>query len=162
MFQFPGFPPFSLSIRKTVTELFSAGFPHSDICGSMSACDSPQLFAAGRVLLRRLVPWHPPCALLRLISLLRPTFGDLPPLRLPASRLLLPTLTGLRLSLLPCAVVKMRRRTFRRLRKPLSGILKTIRDQFLLNDLSLPGVSPLSGRLSGLPFQPSLGRSTSV
>ena len=75
-------------IHEAAAELHSAGFPHSDICGSMSACDSPQLFAAGRVLLRRLVPWHPPCALLRLISLLRPTFGDLPPLRLPASRLL--------------------------------------------------------------------------
>ena len=48
-----------------------AGFPHSDINGSMSACDSPLLFAAGHVLLRRLVPWHPPCALLRLITLLR-------------------------------------------------------------------------------------------
>ena len=45
-----------------------AGFPHSDINGSMSACDSPLLFAAGHVLLRRLVPWHPPCALLRLIT----------------------------------------------------------------------------------------------
>ena len=28
------------------------GFPHSDICGSMSARDSPQLFAACHVLLR--------------------------------------------------------------------------------------------------------------
>ena len=73
-------------IQAMVTELFSAGFPHSDICGSMSACDSPQLFAAGRVLLRRLVPWHPPCALLRLITLLRPTFR---------CHFRLPTLTGL-------------------------------------------------------------------
>ena len=29
----------------------------------MSVCDSPQLFAAYRVLLRRLMPWHPPYAL---------------------------------------------------------------------------------------------------
>ena len=86
MFQFPGFPPAALCIQAAVTELFSAGFPHSDICGSMSACDSPQLFAAGRVLLRRLVPWHPPCALLRLITLLRPTFRCF---------FRLPTLTGL-------------------------------------------------------------------
>jgi hypothetical protein len=41
----------------------------------MPACGSPQLFAACHVLLRRLVPWHPPCALVRLISfpgILRP------------------------------------------------------------------------------------------
>ena len=39
----------------------------------MPACGSPLLFAACHVLLRRLVPWHPPCALVRLI-LLRMTF----------------------------------------------------------------------------------------
>jgi hypothetical protein len=45
-------------------ERFSlAGFTHSDICGSMLACSSPQLFAAGHVLLRCLVPRHPPRAL---------------------------------------------------------------------------------------------------
>ena len=33
----------------------------------MPICGSPWLFAADRVLLRRLVPWHPPCALVRLI-----------------------------------------------------------------------------------------------
>ena len=43
------------------------GFPHSDIHGSILACSSPWLFAACRVLLRRLAPGHPPCALLRLI-----------------------------------------------------------------------------------------------
>ena len=41
--------------------------------GSMPACGSPMLFAACHVLLRRLVPWHPPCALVRLIFL-RMTF----------------------------------------------------------------------------------------
>ena len=40
-----------------------AGFPHSDICGSTPACDSPQLFAANHVLHRLLTPRHPPCAL---------------------------------------------------------------------------------------------------
>ena len=54
-----------------MTGLQPAGFPHSDIKGSMPACGSPLLFAACHVLLRRLVPWHPPCALLRLITLLR-------------------------------------------------------------------------------------------
>ena len=68
MFQFPGFPPHALCIYASVTGLPPAGFPHSDIKGSMPACGSPLLFAACHVLLRRLVPWHPPCALLRLIT----------------------------------------------------------------------------------------------
>ena len=42
-------------------------FPHSDICGSMLTCSSPQLFAACHVLLRRMAPRHPPCALCSLI-----------------------------------------------------------------------------------------------
>ena len=71
MFQFPEFPPDGLCIHPPVTGLPPAGFPHSDIKGSMPACGSPLLFAACHVLLRRLVPWHPPCALLRLITLLR-------------------------------------------------------------------------------------------
>ena len=40
-----------------------AGFPHSDIHGSMDICSSPWLFAAYHVFLRLLVPRHPPCAL---------------------------------------------------------------------------------------------------
>ena len=44
-----------------------AGFPHSEIHGSMPACGSPWLFAAYHVFLRRPVPWHPPCALSNLI-----------------------------------------------------------------------------------------------
>ena len=68
MFQFPGFPPHALCIYASVTSLQLAGFPHSDIKGSMPACGSPLLFAACHVLLRRLVPWHPPCALVRLIT----------------------------------------------------------------------------------------------
>ena len=40
-----------------------AGFPHSDIRGSMPICSSPRLFAAYHVFLRLLVPRHPPCAL---------------------------------------------------------------------------------------------------
>ena len=42
---------------------FLAEFPHSDICGSMDICSSPQLFAAYHVLLRLLVPRYPPYAL---------------------------------------------------------------------------------------------------
>ena len=55
----------------------SSGFPHSDICGSMSTCDSPQLFAADRVLLRLLVPRHPPYALNNLTLLMLLSFGSL-------------------------------------------------------------------------------------
>ena len=40
-----------------------AGFPHSEICGSMDICSSPQLIAAYHVFRRLLVPRHPPCAL---------------------------------------------------------------------------------------------------
>ena len=45
-----------------------AGLLHSDICGSIPACDSPQLFAAYRVLRRLPMPRHPPCALISLTS----------------------------------------------------------------------------------------------
>ena len=64
-----------------MTGLQPAGFPHSDIMGSMPACGSLMLFAACHVLLRRLVPWHPPCALVRLI-LLRMIFRSSSILRL--------------------------------------------------------------------------------
>ena len=56
-------PPAALWIHAAVTEVFSAGFPHSDTRGSMDVCSSPRLFAAYRVFLRLLVPRHPPCAL---------------------------------------------------------------------------------------------------
>ncbi len=39
---------------------------HSDTCGSILACSSPQLFAAYRVLLRLPMPRHSPCALISL------------------------------------------------------------------------------------------------
>ena len=56
-------PSVHLWIQCTVTEVSSAGFPHSDICGSSDICSLPQLFAAYHVFLRLLVPRHPPCAL---------------------------------------------------------------------------------------------------
>ena len=64
-------PSVSLWIHDTVTEVYSAGFPHSDIRGSMLICSSPRLFAAYHVFLRLLVPRHPPCALLRLTAFSR-------------------------------------------------------------------------------------------
>ena len=59
-------PSVHLWIQYTVTEVYSAGFPHSEICGSMDICSSPQLIAACHVLRRLPVPRHPPCALLHL------------------------------------------------------------------------------------------------
>ena len=59
----PRVPSAWLCIYHTVTEVCSAGFPHSDICGSTDICSSPQLFAAYHVLLRLLVPRYPPYAL---------------------------------------------------------------------------------------------------
>ena len=48
----------------------TAGFPHSEICGSLVTCTSPQLIAAYRVLLRLIWPRHPPYALTYLTYLL--------------------------------------------------------------------------------------------
>ena len=56
-------PLHTLWICGWMTEVFSAGFPHSDISGSMDICSSPKLFAAYHVFHRLLVPRHPPCAL---------------------------------------------------------------------------------------------------
>ena len=63
-------PFHTLWIGVWMTGVFPAGFPHSDICGSMDICSSPQLFAAYHVFLRLLVPRHPPCALFCLTSAL--------------------------------------------------------------------------------------------
>ena len=56
-------PSVYLWIQYTVTEVCSAGFPHSEIAGSMNICFSPTLIAAYHVFHRLLVPRHPPCAL---------------------------------------------------------------------------------------------------
>jgi hypothetical protein len=70
MFQFPGFASYAyvFSIRYSLL----SGLPHSDIFGSKPARGSPKLFAACHVLLRLLVPRHPPNALLSFNFLLRP------------------------------------------------------------------------------------------
>ena len=59
-------PFLTLWIGVWMTGVFPAGFPHSDISGSMDICSSPKLFAAYHVFHRLLVPRHPPCALSRL------------------------------------------------------------------------------------------------
>ena len=56
-------PLHTLWIGVWIHEVLSCGSPHSDTCGSMDICSSPQLFAAYHVFLRLLVPRHPPCAL---------------------------------------------------------------------------------------------------
>ena len=66
MFQFTGCPS---SYEDDVTA--HAGFPHSEICGSMVTCTSPQLIAAYRVLLRLIWPRHPPYALTYLTFVFR-------------------------------------------------------------------------------------------
>ena len=76
MFQFRRFPAYAYLIQRTLTEYCSAGFPHSEICGSKLMCSSPQLIAACHVLLRLLMPRHSPCALLRLTSSSFPSLID--------------------------------------------------------------------------------------
>ena len=68
MFQFRRFPTYAYLIQRTLTEVCSAGFPHSEICGSQDICSSPQLIAACHVLLRLLMPRHSPCALISLTN----------------------------------------------------------------------------------------------
>ena len=61
-------PGHNLWIQLWSTEVCSARFPHSEICGSLDMCSSPQLIAAYHVFRRLLVPRHPPCALFRLTN----------------------------------------------------------------------------------------------
>ena len=68
MFQFRRFPAYAYLIQRTLTEYCSAGFPHSEIHGSMDICSSPWLIAACHVLRRLLMPRHSPCALYSLTS----------------------------------------------------------------------------------------------
>jgi hypothetical protein len=53
-----------------------SGFPHSEISGSKLTYSSPEHIGVSAVLLRLLVPRHPPCALSNLtFRLIRP-FGE--------------------------------------------------------------------------------------
>ena len=65
----PRVPFHTLWIGVWIHEVCSCRFPHSDICGSLCICHSPQLFAAYHVFHRLLVPRHPPCALFCLTSI---------------------------------------------------------------------------------------------
>ena len=64
-------PHVHLCIQCTLTEYCSAGFPHSEIHGSLPAFDFPWLIVDRYVLHRLPMPRHPPCALLSL------TFSEL-------------------------------------------------------------------------------------
>ena len=66
-------PLHTLWIGVWMHEVCSCGFPHSDICGSVDICSSPQLFAAYHVFHRLLVPRHPPCALISITNLILET-----------------------------------------------------------------------------------------
>ena len=79
MFQFRRFPTYAYLIQRRLTEYCSAGFPHSEICGSKLMCSSPQLIAACHVLHRLLMPRHSPCALISLTSSEQAPYPSLPP-----------------------------------------------------------------------------------
>ena len=66
----PGLTFHTLWIYVWMHEVFSCGFPHSEIRGSKIMCISPRLIAAYHVFLRPKVPRHPPRVLIRLTTLL--------------------------------------------------------------------------------------------
>ena len=57
-----------LWIHHALTQVCCAGFPHSEIPGSMLICSSPRLIAACHVFRRLLMPRHSPCTLYSLTS----------------------------------------------------------------------------------------------
>ena len=61
-------PFHTLCIGVWMTGVCPAGFPHSEIHGSMDICSFPWLIAAYHVFHRLLVPRHPPYALISLTS----------------------------------------------------------------------------------------------
>ena len=72
-------PHVHLWIQCTLTQVCCAGFPHSEISGSMLICSSPKLIAACHVFHRLLMPRHSPCTLYSLTSSLWTPYPSLPP-----------------------------------------------------------------------------------
>ena len=69
MFHFPTFPPHTLYIQVQVTgHKLQPGFPIRKSSDHSLVIDSPWLIADSYVLLRFLVPRHPPCALKNLAT----------------------------------------------------------------------------------------------
>ena len=66
MFQFRRFPTYGYLIYHTLTVSSTAGFPHSEIRGSLASFASPRLIVDRYVLRRLPMPRHSPYALLRL------------------------------------------------------------------------------------------------
>src|SRR5690554_1078579 len=80
MFQFPGLAFMYCYINITIAR---DGLSHSGTCGSIRICQSPQIFAACRALLRLREPRHPPYALCNFLSLFfkeNPYIGSYNPL----------------------------------------------------------------------------------
>ena len=72
MFQFPRLAPSTYEFSRQYT--LRCGLPHSDMFGSKSARNSPNLIAACYVLHRLSVPRHPPNALVMLDPYQKPDF----------------------------------------------------------------------------------------
>ena len=76
-FSSPGYPLIGYVFTYGYLSITLSAFPHSEICGLTDICSFPQLIAACHVLLRLLVPRHPPCALCYLTSCLSFLFSAL-------------------------------------------------------------------------------------
>lgn len=63
-FSSPGLPPGTYGFSAGYGPITDRGFPHSEIFGSQPTYGSPKHIGVSPVLLRLLVPRHPPCALL--------------------------------------------------------------------------------------------------
>ena len=61
-------PFLNLWIGLRIPEVYSGGFPHSEISGSKLTYSSPKRIVVRHVLLQLLVPRHPPCALTNLTT----------------------------------------------------------------------------------------------
>ena len=71
MFHFPAFPPRTLCVQMRVTQSpcgVVRGFPIRTSWDQRSVINSPRLIADSYVLLRLLMPRHPPCALKNLTT----------------------------------------------------------------------------------------------
>ena len=68
MFHFPTFPPPGLCVQPGVTRHVVRGFPIRKSWSQRPVIDSTRLIADSHVLLRLLMPRHPPCALKNLTT----------------------------------------------------------------------------------------------
>ena len=136
MFQFRRFPSYAYLIQRRMTEYCSAGFPHSEISGSMLMCSSPKLIAACHVLLRLLMPRHSPCALSSLTS-----SGQVPYPSLPCKHV--SSLTSLSLLLLanPLALGFARIYGSQELCRPQSSLATLFYPFSKFHNLRLPSVA---------------------